>query len=61
MKHLELFENFNVGETLYIYEKDSQNYQYIFKYKREMPEELEYVSKNIEFYNQNANEIIFTD
>ena len=22
MKHLELFENFNVGETLYIYEKD---------------------------------------
>ena len=47
--------------SLLIYEQDIENQTYNSKYQRLLPRMLEKVCKEIEFFNQNVNEIIFTD
>lgn len=47
--------------SLLIFEQDIENQTYNSKYQRLLPRMLEKVCKEIEFFNQNVNEIIFTD
>jgi hypothetical protein len=46
---------------LIIYEQDLQNKNFMFKYVRILPQKLAAVGREIEFYNKNVNEILFTD